>query len=64
MSEHERGTLRVLDGAGDLLGVIGSLAELDTIPAWEAGLTRTVRKVAEANDGYIEDEDGKTVWDG
>lgn len=56
--------LKVLDGSGDELGQIGSLDELDKVPDWENALRRTVRQIADANDGYIEDADGNVVWDG
>jgi len=56
--------LLVLDGSGDTLGQIESLDELDKAPDWENALGRTVRQIANANDGYIEDEDGSVVWDG
>lgn len=56
--------LLALDGSGDTLGQVESIADLDKIPDWEGGNQRTLRQILDANSGYIEDEDGQIVWDG
>ena len=50
----------VYDGEGEELG---PSSDIDTIPDWENALQRTARQIAKQNSGYIEDLDGKTVYD-
>jgi hypothetical protein len=50
----------VYDGQGEELG---PSTNIDEIPEWENALQRTAKQIAKANAGYIEDLDGKTVYD-
>lgn len=50
----------VYDGQGEELG---PSANIDEIPEWENALQRTAKEIAKSNAGYIEDLDGKLVYD-
>lgn len=50
--------LTVYDSYGDEVGQVGALSER---PTWD-GLGRTAMQIADDNDGWIEDEEGKTVY--
>jgi len=56
---------QAVDGSGDLLGdVAGDLEEqLNDVPEWEGDLKRTLRQILDDNQGWIEDLDGKIVYD-
>lgn len=50
----------VYDGEGE---VLGDSTSIDEIPDWENALQRTAKQIAKDNRGYIEDLDGKVVYD-
>ena len=51
--------LTAYDGAEQELGTVDSLEET---PDWENSLQRPIKRIVDANDGWIEDEDGHVVY--
>lgn len=50
--------LTIYDSFGDEIGRVGAL---DECPTWD-GLGRSARDIADANEGWIEDEGGVVVY--
>ena len=41
---------------------LGEVEYLDAIPSWENALQRPIKRIVDANDGWIEDADGRVVY--